>query len=349
MSSAGIIAFTQRGIQTAQAIGRALEEQGCTVELSAPARLAQASGVHAAAGLGAWCAEAFCRFDALVFVGAVGIAVRGIAPHLAGKSEDPAVVAVDEAGRFAIPLVSGHIGGANQLARCIAQRIGATAVVTTATDGRGLFAVDEWAARSGLAIKELGLAKAVAAALLEGQAVGFQSAFPVGGALPEGLTSAPAELGILVSLDEGACPFPRTLHLVPRVLTLGIGCRRGASAEAVEQAVAAVLEQHRLSPLAVGRVASIDLKSNEPALHALVQAHGWELAFYTAEQLNALEGEFSCSAFVQQTAGVDTVCERAAVCGGGELLVRKTVFEGVTVAAGARPVRLEFPEGGEQA
>lgn len=349
MSSAGVIAFTERGTQTALAIVQLLAEHGCQVETFAPERLARRSGLQAAGSFGAWCEEAFSRFDALVFVGATGIAVRGIAPHLAGKDKDPAVVVVDEGGRFAIPLLSGHIGGANQLAKRIAQGLGATAVVTTATDGRGLFAVDEWAAGSGLAIKELALAKAVASALLDGQPVGFESAFPVEGELPEGLVCGPAELGVLVSLDGGACPYPRTLHLVPRALTLGIGCRRGASLEALEQAVGAVLEQHRLSMLAVVRVASIDLKQDEPGLHALAQKNGWELAFYPAEQLNALEGEFSCSAFVQKTVGVDTVCERAGVFAGGELIVPKTVFEGVTVAVAAAPVHLAFPEGGGRA
>lgn len=349
MSRIALISFTERGVSTALRIARMLSERGDEAELSAPARLAGKDGIRPMGSLEAWCAEAFPRFDALVFVGAVGIAVRGIAAHLVSKTADPAVVVVDEAGRFAIPLLSGHIGGANQLARCIAQHIGATAVVTTATDGRGLFAVDEWAARSGLAIQEMELAKAVAAALLDGKPVSFKSEFPVGGSLPAGLTDTPAELGILVSLDDQERPFRQTLHLVPRVLTLGIGCRRNVSAEAVEQAVAAVLGEHRLSQAAVVRVASIDIKADEPALHALARVHGWELEFFTAEELGAVEGSFSSSSFVQETVGVDSVCERAAVYRGGRLLVPKTILTGVTVAVGATPLALEFPKGGELA
>lgn len=110
----------------------------------------------------------FSSMDALIFVGACGIAVREIAPYVKSKKTDPAVVCIDEAGQFVIPLLSGHIGGANALAEKLAEKLDATAVVTTATDVRGKFAVDAWAARHGCAISDMGLAKAVSAAILEG-------------------------------------------------------------------------------------------------------------------------------------------------------------------------------------
>ena len=109
----------------------------------------------------------FSSMDALIFVGACGIAVREIAPYVKSKKTDPAVVCIDEAGQFVIPLLSGHIGGANALAEKLAEKLDATAVVTTATDVRGKFAVDAWAARHGCAISDMGLAKAVSAAILE--------------------------------------------------------------------------------------------------------------------------------------------------------------------------------------
>ena len=100
-----------------------------------------------------WTARAFETADALVFVGAVGIAVRAIAPHIVHKSLDPAVVVIDEGGNFAVSLLSGHLGGANELARKIAAVTGAEAVITTATDVRGVFAVDEWARRQKLHVE----------------------------------------------------------------------------------------------------------------------------------------------------------------------------------------------------
>lgn len=123
----------------------------------------------------------FGQADALIFVSACGIAVRSVAPHLRSKFTDPAVVAVDDCGRFAIPLVSGHVGGANALAGGSPGAIGAQAVVTTATDGNDVFAVDTWAADQGFLVVRPNAAKAVSAALLNGEPVGFHSDFPVGG------------------------------------------------------------------------------------------------------------------------------------------------------------------------
>ena len=108
-----------------------------------------------------------------MYVGATGIAVRAIAPYVRDKFHDPAVVSVDEAGRFVVPLLSGHVGGANELARVVAELCGGQAVVSTATDVNELFAVDEWAARRGYAIVERVIAKEISARLLEGASVGF--------------------------------------------------------------------------------------------------------------------------------------------------------------------------------
>ena len=111
----------------------------------------------------------FAQADALIFVGAVGIAVRAIAPHCKSKATDPAVVVLDECGRFAVPLLSGHLGGANALARALAEACGAIPVITTATDANGVFAVDEWAKAQGCAVLEPERIKLVSGALLAGQ------------------------------------------------------------------------------------------------------------------------------------------------------------------------------------
>ena len=168
----------------------------------------------------------FSSMDALIFVGACGIAVREIAPYVKSKKTDPAVVCIDEAGQFVIPLLSGHIGGANALAEKLAEKLDATAVVTTATDVRGKFAVDAWAARHGCAISDMGLAKAVSAAILEGD-VPLCSQFYLPVPLPEGtFAGETGPLGIFIGWHVRT-PFARTLRLIPRVLRVGVGCRRG--------------------------------------------------------------------------------------------------------------------------
>ncbi len=216
-----VIAFTRRGA----ALGRSLADAlGGTLHV--PARFAPEAVAEAYSSLEGWTAWAWARADALVFVGAAGIAVRAIAPHVRDKFSDPAVVSVDEAGRFVVPLLSGHVGGANELARRVAALTGGQAAVSTATDVNGLFAVDVWARERGMAITDRVLAKEVSAALLEGRPVGFASDF--GHPCPEGLTTGPAELGVWITDRTGEGPFPRTLRLVPRSLILGIGCRRRA-------------------------------------------------------------------------------------------------------------------------
>ena len=133
-----------------------------------------------------WTAAQFAQNDALIFVGAAGIAVRAIAPHCRSKAADPAVVVLDEGGRFAIPLLSGHLGGANELAQRLAAVCHAVPVITTATDGRGVFAVDEWAKRQNCAVAEPERIRYVSGALLAGQSVCYAADWVVSGTPPGG-------------------------------------------------------------------------------------------------------------------------------------------------------------------
>ena len=318
-----VIAFTRRGA----ALGRKLAD-ALGGSLRVPERLAGEMGEEGFSSLDQWTRRAWSEADALVFVGAAGIAVRAVAPLVRDKFTDPAVVSVDEAGRFAVPLLSGHVGGGNRLALRLAELTGGQAAVSTATDVNGCFAVDVWACDRGLAITDRGLAKAVSAALLEGRTVGYASEEPL--SCPQGLTDGAAELGVWVTCRKAEGPFPRTLRLAPRCLILGIGCRRGTPEQAIAVAVERALDG--LEPAAVCRAASIDLKQDEPGLLAFCRGRKIPLSVYSAQQLQGAEGDFTPSDFVRTVTGVDNVCERAAVLAGGELIRRKTARSGVTVA-----------------
>ena len=347
------IAFTRRGYETMQnlAVNMALNSPriGDEFTLTTTKRLADEVGLDSFDDLGVWTGERFADSDALVFIGATGIAVRAIAPHVRDKFSDPAVVSVDEAGQFAVPLLSGHVGGANDLAREVAAAAGARAVVSTATDVNGLFAVDEWARKQGLALVERQVAKEVSACLLDGGTVGFASDIAVEGALPSGVEEGPHELGIKVGLDAADCPFAHTLHLVPRVVTVGVGCKRGTDAAALEAFVRGALANTHISPAAVARVSSIDVKRDEGAVLALARALGCEPVFYSAEQLAAVEGTFASSDFVKAAVGVDNVCERAAVAGGAHLIGGKEAHGGMTVALGQDEASVRFDGGADGA
>ena len=330
------LSFTARGRELSERLRAALGGVvSCTREVS----------------LSGWTADNFPHRRALVYVGAVGIAVRAVAPYLRSKATDPAVVAVDECGRFAVPLASGHLGGANELARKIAAVTGGTAVVTTATDLRGVFAVDDWARRHNCAVIHPEKIKSVSGKLLAGGTVRFYTAFPIDGAPPDGVelsdTAPDVPDGVEVS-DTGADVWLDVhrhppLSLSPRVLVLGVGCRRGIDPETLERRFSALCESYNLWPDAFSAAATIDRKADEPGLLEFCAAHGWELHTFRADELRQVPGTFTASAFVERRTGVENVCERAAVLlSKGELLVRKYAGEGVTFAVARRPVRLDW-------
>lgn len=329
------IAFTRRGAELGRRLAAAL---GGTLHV--PPRLSEELNLPGYESLEAWTAAHWDAGKDLLFIGACGIAVRAVAPHVKDKFSDPAVVAVDEAGRFAVPLLSGHVGGANDLCRQVARLTGGEAAISTATDVNGLWAVDVWARDMGLVITDRSLAKNISAALLEGKPVGFASDFPVSGPLPSGLRSEKVLPAVHVTCR--ASEEPETLRLIPNRLTLGVGCRKGTAAETIASAVDAALQKAGLDPRAVAAVATIDLKAEEPGLLAFCRARNLPLQVYTAEELAAVPGNFTPSTFVRSVTGVDNVCERAALKNGGTLLLPKQAGNGVTVAIALQTPDLKF-------
>ena len=186
------LAFTAKGLALAQKLAAAYP--GSVTRCGH-----EAGQVH----LADWTARQFAGSDALVFVGAVGIAVRAIAPHCQSKAQDPAVVVLDECGRFAVPILSGHLGGANDLARALAAVCGAVPVITTATDANGVFAVDEWAKHQNCTVLEPERIKLVSGALLAGKTVQFASDWPIAGAPPDGITAGETRTLPLPSARRG--------------------------------------------------------------------------------------------------------------------------------------------------
>ncbi|MBR5381805.1 MAG: cobalamin biosynthesis protein CbiG, partial [Oscillospiraceae bacterium] len=230
-----VFAYTRRGCGTALQLRDAL---GGEVRLFTVERLLMEGFEPIPRPSRPFYGELFCRCDALVFVGACGIAVREIAPFVRDKRTDPAVVSVDERARFVVPLLSGHIGGANELAVKLAESLGAVPVVTTATDTEGRFSVDAWAKKQGFVIADMKAAKAVSAAILE-RDIPLCCDLPVKTPLPAGVFAGDAgDIGIYIGWEIKE-PFQTTLRLIPPAVHLGIGCRKGTEAGAIERAVSA--------------------------------------------------------------------------------------------------------------
>ena len=353
-----LISYSKSGRDTAKRIAGALSAAEHECRRFALPKYCMEGDEPLTVKASAWAEEGFREAEALIFCCASGIAVRAIAPWVRDKTTDPAVIVTDDLGHFVIPLLSGHLGGANELALRIADALGAVPVLTTATDVHGVFAVDVFAKKNHLHISDMALAKAVSAALLSGEKVGFRSELPVFGAMPPGLTEGEAELGIWIpagqagtsdsvssdtSADTGKSPdsrekerkpFKRTLELIPRRYAVGIGCRKGREFSDLSAFVSEQLRACGVRKEEVRCLSSIDLKKEEPGLLRLAESLGVPFMTYTAAELLEAPGEFTASEFVRSVTGVDSVCERAAVLGSacGVLVRRKTAESGMTFA-----------------
>ena len=351
----GIICFSLTGCETGEKIKQVLEQEGAEVRFAKKSKyIPDAEPVN----VDAWTREQFAWASGIIFVGACGIAVRHIAPYIKSKKTDPAVLVVDECGKFVISLLSGHLGGANELTHKVAGILEAIPVVTTATDLQDCFAVDVFARKNDCQIFHMQAAKEMSAALLAGKKVGFYSEFPYDGELPKRLVlcdkngveisstgyGTPFEIGVAVSIYQGRKPFKRTVSIVPKIVVLGMGCRREKSAEGILKAAGDALHQSGIYPQAVSKLVSIDLKKDEQGMLAFAQQ--WNLPFetYSQEELREIKGDFTPSSFVQSVTGVDNVCERSAVLGSkqGTLIQKKVSRDGVTTALAVRDWRIRF-------
>ena len=292
-----VLGFSSRGIGTGEKIMRAVAGSVSSAVAYAPKRLV-APGWESFSTLTEAMEKLILHTDAFVFVGAAGIAVRAIAPYVKSKLSDPAVLVIDERGQFVIPLLYGHVGGANELARLLADALGAVPVITTATDLSDVFSVDTFARQQHLALVEKDEIKHLSGALLEGE--------PIGALTPE--------CGFLISPDPVSRPFTHTLHLAPQDLVLGIGCRRGVSGKALYRFVADIFDKNHWSLYRIRAVASIDVKREEAGLVALTEQLSVPFLTFSAEELARQQGDFEASGFVRQTVGVENVCERSALC-----------------------------------
>ena len=258
----------------------------------------------------------FLSDRAILFIGSCGIAVRLIAPYVKDKLRDPAVIVMDEQGRHVIPILSGHIGGANELSIRIADIIGAVPVITTATDLRGDFAVDLYAKKNGMEVENREDIAKISSRVLSGSEVTIQK--PLFGN------------GVYITADDAS------IRLRTRPVILGIGCKKGTRYSLIEIYIKHILKHYDININDVGVVATIDLKKDEKGLVEWCDRHRKKLLVFTAEELMAQEGDFTSSDFVRKTTGTDNVCERAVVAAGGRLRVRKLAKYGITIAIGRR-------------
>ena len=311
----------------------------------------------------------FGEYQRLVLFMPVGAAVRLLAPYISDKHDDPAVVCVDDAGRFAVSLLSGHLGGGDALAQEVAMLLGATPVVTSASHVTGTLAVDLLGQEFGWVIDAPPLTVTRAsAAVVNGEPVGvYQQAgepdwWPEDRPLPkniircadpEELAAAPGDAALIISdhlnvVDSQDQPLEQVLkkqHLVvyrPRSLVIGMGCRRGVPLEELEGLLLDTLRRHNLAPGSVSCLATADLKQDEPGLIELAAKYEVPLTCYSGEELNRVfqsgDGPATPSATAHKLLGIWGVSEPAALLASGhqQLLVPREKTARATIAIARR-------------
>ena len=266
--------------------------------------------------LSLWTEDNFKKGNILVFIGALGIAVRAIAPFCKDKTFDPAVLVIDERGTFVIPVLSGHLGGAVDAAKEISAKLSAIPVITTATDVRDEFAVDVFAKRNNLSISDMKEAKAFTARILAGKEAEFT------------VTPMKKSAG--------------SLFLIPKVTVIGMGCRKGKSFEELKEFVSEKLKELGIDERSLKALVSVDKKKDEEGLIALSKAYGIPFLTYSAKTLMEQEGDFVRSDKVMEVTGADNVCERAvAALGCRKFILKKTSQNGMTLAIGMTDAIIE--------
>ncbi|MQG13824.1 MAG: cobalamin biosynthesis protein CbiG [SAR202 cluster bacterium] len=303
--------------------------------------------------------RAFAGYSSLVLFLSAGASIRLLAPLLESKQIDPAVVCVDDAGSFCVSLISGHVGGADQLAQEVAVCLGARAVVTSASHASGTLAVDLLGREFGWRLKaDATTITRASAAVINGQPIGIWQGAGEPGWWPDG-KPLPGNIAVYATLEDLAASACATALIIsdttsdletlladkitvvyrPRSLVIGMGCRRGVPVEELESLLAEALRENGLSAECLAEIATAEIKRGEPGLEQLAERHGVPLSFLQANELNAVF-ETNPGAITSKSerahglVGVWGVAEPAALltAGASELLVNREKTTRATIA-----------------
>jgi len=350
-----IVAITRKGVK----LGRQLSGFLPASHLYLPAKFAsgQIPGEHHFQdSIREVVGKAFLEYEGLVLIMAAGIAVRTIATRIKSKHHDPAVVVIDEAGKFAVSLLSGHRGGANELAAGIASHIGAQPVVTTASEVSGTIAVDMIGQEFGWQLDGEANVTKVSAAMVNGDDVGlYQDAGERHwwtGVLSENIRN----FSRLEDLENSACPaaliitdkllagrykdlLSKAVIYRPKCLVIGIGCNRGVICSRIEEILTQVLLEHGLSAKSIRNIATIDLKRDEEGLLEFARKQNLSIEFFKSKDLKQQECPSEPSDAALKAVGAPGVCEPAALLSSGSahLVVPKNKCGDLTIAIARVP------------
>lgn len=280
------------------------------------------------------------RYDGFIFISATGIAVRMINPYIKSKTTDPAIIVVDDMGSYSISLLSGHLGGANEIAKFIGKKISAIPVITTSSDNRAIDSLDMFAKRNNFHMEDMDSITKITAMMVNEKRIGLYT--EVAHDLNydhiekiNNLNSIDQTLdGIIIissMLDLASIPIPYTV-LRPKNINIGIGCRLGIDTEQIIEAIAASLRDKNISIKSIRAMATVEVKKHEIGIIKAAEHFRCPLKIFTIEEIKEIEDMFQKSEFVKDTIGVYSVSEPCAYLLGGDLVTRKARYNGVTIS-----------------
>jgi len=348
-----IFAITRKGVETAAKIRNILNKKEVSCRIFAPQKYAQKGVVPLDKKLGELISDVFGEVDGIVAVMATGIIVRTVAPLLKSKMSDPAVVCVDTSGRFAISLVSGHYGEANELAKLIADGLGAVPVITTASEILGKQSVDELARTLHCKILNPESLVAVNSALVNEEelvlVLSGNVKIPMDKIVDYEVRTAENieqaveivngfDAGVIIANEETVWNGLKPVTILkPKKIAVGIGSRKNVTEEDVVETLKWALKKVNIPLERVDRLATVEIKKESPSMLNAAKTLGLNLQFISIDVLRSLRHEELSpdSELVKQKIGVGGVCERAALITAGKkakLILKKTKAKGVTVA-----------------
>ncbi|MDR7855772.1 cobalt-precorrin 5A hydrolase [Tissierella sp.] len=296
-------------------------------------------------GIKGFLSSSWDEYDGFVFISSTGIAVRMINPYIKDKSIDPAIVVIDDCGRFSISLLSGHLGGANELSKWIGEMINAIPVITTASDNRNIESLDMFAQKNKYYIEDMEAIKNITAMMVNGKSIAFYSeedkiidypnlqVLSLKDVILNEITSGVEGMIIISSanLENQDNDIP-IAYLRPKNINIGIGCRKGIEGRRIIEAIETTLGQVNLSDRSIKAIGTVEVKKDEKGIIEAAEYFNCPMKIFTIDEIKEVEDNFDKSQFVKDTIGVYSVSEPAAYLLGGNLIAKKAKYNGITIS-----------------
>lgn len=284
--------------------------------------------------------RAYKKYDGIVFIGATGIAIRLIFPYIKDKYKDLPIIVIDDMGKFSISLLSGHVGGANTIAEKLGSFLGATPVITTASDNRGFESIDNFAKNNNYYIDNKKDLTKIMSMMVNGEKIGLLSKeegkldYPKLEIIKDIRTLKDIKALIVIAkedLDEKSIDIP-FISLKTKDINIGVGCKKGIGSDRIIKAIKEELKTLNIDSSRIKSMGTVEVKKDEKGIILSSKHFNCPLKIFSIEEIKKVEDKFKKSDFVKKTIGVYSVSEPSAYLLGGELLVKKAKHDGITIS-----------------